>query len=175
MKNKRGNQKPIIQINLTNRWLYTLIVIGVLILITIGVYAIAGVSHSSDEINEVDPYVPASVRDGIISWGDIDFTGTTGVSDGVDNLGTDTVRTTARALYQIPGHCSGSGLITTASTCSTRTCDSCTSSSGDSTYYYYYNCAGQCEGPIGGWGGCGGGRRSPYSGCGNANLGYLVW
>jgi len=38
-------------INFSKRWLYTLITIGILAIIAVGVYAIAGVSHTLDEIN----------------------------------------------------------------------------------------------------------------------------
>jgi len=54
-----------IQINLSNRWLYTLISVGVIILLGVVVYAVAGVSHSSTEITEADPTVTASVKDGV--------------------------------------------------------------------------------------------------------------
>jgi len=37
-------------INFSKRWLYTLIAIGILAIIGIGVYAVAGVSHSPEEI-----------------------------------------------------------------------------------------------------------------------------
>ena len=38
------------------------------------------------EVEEADPTVLASVKDGI-AWGEIDFTGTSGFADGTDNEG----------------------------------------------------------------------------------------
>ncbi len=38
-------------INLSKRWLYTFMVIGILAIIGVGVYAVAGVSHDLDEVN----------------------------------------------------------------------------------------------------------------------------
>ncbi len=60
-----------LEINFSNKWLYTLIAIGILAIITAGVYAFTGnVGHTSDQIDEVDPTVIASVKDGI-SWTEI--------------------------------------------------------------------------------------------------------
>lgn len=74
-----------VEINFDKRWLYTFIVVGILAIIGVGVYAVGGVSHSSDEITEVDPTVNNSVKDGV------DWTELTGIpsdfADGVDNMG----------------------------------------------------------------------------------------
>ncbi len=60
-----------IQINFSNRWLYTSIVIWIILIVAVGVYAFTGnVGHTSDQIDEVDPTVIASVKDGI-SWTEI--------------------------------------------------------------------------------------------------------
>jgi len=69
-------------INLSNRWLYTIIAIGILAIIGVGVYAVAGVSHSSDEIDEVDPTVPACSNGQILqtsagAWSCVDMPSTT--------------------------------------------------------------------------------------------------
>ncbi len=64
---KRG-KKTVIQINLSNRLLYTILAIGVLLIAGIGVYAY-GTSdpptfgHSAGEIDEEDPTVNAYVKD----------------------------------------------------------------------------------------------------------------
>ena len=61
---------------MSNKLFYTLIVVGVMSLLGVGVYAYnSGVSpsvmgHSAGEIEEADPTVLASVKDGI-AWGEI--------------------------------------------------------------------------------------------------------
>jgi len=40
-----------VTINFSKRWLYTFIAIGILAIIGVGVYAVAGVSHTLDEVN----------------------------------------------------------------------------------------------------------------------------
>ncbi len=40
-----------VTINFSKRWLYTFIAIGILAIIGVGVYAVAGVSHDLDELN----------------------------------------------------------------------------------------------------------------------------
>ena len=65
---KRGKT---IQINLSNRLLYTFMAIGILLVVGVGVYAYTGsVGHTADQINEEDPTVAASVKDGV-SWSEV--------------------------------------------------------------------------------------------------------
>jgi len=102
-------------INFSNRWLYTIIAIGILAIIGVGVYAYVGpngVGHDRVDIQpcsngeilqtsggawscvdmpsggittEVDPTVPSSIKDGI-SWGEV--TGIpAGFADSIDNTG----------------------------------------------------------------------------------------
>lgn len=52
MKKKRGIE---IKIQLSNRWIYTLIVIGVLAIVGVGVYAFVGPSGVGHELNEIKP------------------------------------------------------------------------------------------------------------------------
>ena len=40
-----------ININLSNRWLYTLIFFGILIILAFGVYPVTGVSHDITELS----------------------------------------------------------------------------------------------------------------------------
>ncbi len=73
---------------LSNRTIYTLIAFGIIILFGIGVYAYGGtqpsvVGHSVGEIEEADPTVTASVKDGI-AWSEISGI-PRGFADGVDN------------------------------------------------------------------------------------------
>ncbi len=77
-KKKRGIE---IKINFSRRWLYTLIVIGILALVSVGVYAVAGVSH---DLSELD--LPSCSNGQVLgmsggSWGCVD------VSSGVDFKG----------------------------------------------------------------------------------------
>lgn len=80
-----------IKINLSNRAIYTLIVIGILAIVGVGVWAYTGnVGHTSDEIDETDPTVLDSVKNGV-SWDEI--TGIpSGFVDGVDNTGESDVK-----------------------------------------------------------------------------------
>jgi hypothetical protein len=64
MKKKRG-----IQINFFNRWLYTLIALGILVIISVGVYALqAGVKpNPGHDLSELG--VPSGCTSGqVISW-----------------------------------------------------------------------------------------------------------
>ncbi len=51
-KEKRGLH---ITINLTNRWLYTLITIGILAIVGVGVYAYTGASGVGHDLSEIEP------------------------------------------------------------------------------------------------------------------------
>ena len=61
-----------VTINFSKRWLYTFIAIGILAIIGVGVYAVAGVSHSSDELD--------------VNWDDI-LGMPAGFADGSDDTG----------------------------------------------------------------------------------------
>ncbi len=75
-----------IQINLSNRLLYTFIAIGILLIAGVGVYAYTGnVGHTADQIDEADPTVLDSVKDGIV-WSEVGNI-PAGFADGVDNEG----------------------------------------------------------------------------------------
>ncbi len=81
-----------INVSFSNRALYTLIAAAVIIIVGIGVYAYgtsnpAVFGHSADEIEEIDPTVPDSVKDGV-DWSEI--TGIpAGFADGIDDAGGD--------------------------------------------------------------------------------------
>jgi len=83
MKKRRGIE---IKINLSNKAIYTLIIIGILVIIGIGVYAYTGnVGHTSSQIDETDPTVLTSVKDGV-SWSELSGI-PSGFADGVDDGG----------------------------------------------------------------------------------------
>jgi len=83
MKKKRGIG---IKIKLSNRWFYTLIIFGILAIAGIGVYAYTGnVGHPSSQIDETDPTVLTSVKDGV-SWSELSGI-PSGFADGVDDTG----------------------------------------------------------------------------------------
>lgn len=74
-----------IHIHFSSRWLYTFIALGILMIIGTGVYAYTGtVGHTSDQIDELDPSVLASVKDGI-AWSEV-TSRPSGLDDG-DNVG----------------------------------------------------------------------------------------
>jgi len=86
-----------INIQLSNRAIYTFIAMGIMLVLGIGVYAYnaAGVGgvpatfgHSADELEGVcrtdGTGCPASVG---VSFSDIDWTGSSGFTDGIDNTG----------------------------------------------------------------------------------------
>ena len=49
---KRGIKVGLVQINFSNRWLYTFITIGILMIISVGVYALAGGIDTSKGYHE---------------------------------------------------------------------------------------------------------------------------
>ena len=68
-----------ININLSNRWLYTFIAVGIMILLGVVVYAVAGVSHSASELTGLGTL---ATKDSI-AWSEV--TGVpAGFADGVD-------------------------------------------------------------------------------------------
>lgn len=158
---KRGSK---IQVNftLTNRWLYTLIVFLVLVIISVGVYAYNSgyndpsvLGHSADEIEEADPKVGTITNNKwCIGSGDQVVCNQNAPSlSEFDTLQTVTDRgasTDKRVyvdrlsignvpLYRISNsRCNGVGGLTFSSTCSTRICFSALG------FKFYYNCAGSC-------------------------------
>ena len=87
---KRGR---IIQIHLSDKFFYTLVAIGILIVVAIGVYAYgtsdpSTFGHSAAELEEADPTVLASVKDGV-AWSELSGI-PAGFADGVDNEGAGT-------------------------------------------------------------------------------------
>ncbi len=153
MKKKRGLT---IKINLSNRWLYSLITLGILMIVAVGVWAYGTSSpstfgHSSEEIN-----VDSALCNKITGHGCGYDTDTT-VGDG------GTVFKNIR-LFKEPDVCHGD--YTFEETCATRSCGSYTTSSpygGTSTVYYYYSCSGRCKSSY----------TSP-SICSNSFQGYLL-
>ena len=117
---KRGKS---IKINLTNRWLYTLIAIGILAIIGVGVYAYSGnVGHTSDQIDEADPTVK--------SWAKTDNPSIPGTL----------IATAGRTpVYAINTYCSSPNSATFSSTCSTRQCGTIFGGTP-----VYYDCSGGC-------------------------------
>lgn len=82
-----------IQINLSNKMFYTFILIGILIMLGWAVFAYGGnnppvIGHSAGEIEEADPTVIASVKDGV-DWGEVSGI-PAGFADGVDDVGIGT-------------------------------------------------------------------------------------
>jgi len=68
-----------IEMNFSDRWLYTFIALGVIIVLAWGVIAYTGnVGHTSDQIDETDPTVIASVKDGV-DWSEV-----SGIPDDID-------------------------------------------------------------------------------------------
>ena len=77
-----------LEINFSNKWLYTLIVMGILILggIVVGIYAAVDTTKGWHSVDQIEGAGALAAKDSI-SWADIDFAGTTGLSDGIDNAG----------------------------------------------------------------------------------------
>ena len=79
-------KKVNIQFKFSNRFLYTFISIVIMILVGIMVFAYTGnVGHTSSQIDESDPTVASSVKDGV-SWSELSGI-PLGFEDGVDNEG----------------------------------------------------------------------------------------
>ena len=93
---KSGIKKIKIQITLTNKWLYTLIAIGILFIIGVGVYALAPSidtskgSHESTQVNVdvsgTEKTLQEAINDGdlVTEWSEIDNI-PAGFADGVDD------------------------------------------------------------------------------------------
>ena len=115
MEKKKGFN---IQINLSNRWLYTFIAIGILMIIGVGVYAwsnpTTGVGHSHDEIEPCPDgqilqtsggawgCVNMSEGGGGVDWSEISGM-PSGFADGVDDTGGSpscSASLTSCSLYQ---------------------------------------------------------------------------
>ena len=79
-------KKVNIQFKFSNRFLYTFIVTVIMILVGVTVFAYTGnVGHTSSQIDESDPTVASSVKDGV-SWSELSGI-PSGFEDGVDNEG----------------------------------------------------------------------------------------
>ena len=88
-------KKVNIQFKFSNRFLYTFIAIVIIILAGVMVFAYTGnVGHTSSQIDESDPTVTSSVKDGV-SWSELSGI-PSGFADGTDNTGmaseTDTLQ-----------------------------------------------------------------------------------
>ncbi len=145
MKKKRG--KSVIQINFSNRWLYTFMALGILAIISVGVYALTpGVTPNPGHlVSEMAPPSPCTANqvlqfDGT-NWKCNDAAHSCDVSGNCSQLctGTDCVTNLKyQALYTINSGCSGSGGITFTSTCSFATVKTCCSNQA------YRDCSGNC-------------------------------
>ena len=79
-------KKVNIQFKFSNRFLYTFIVTVIMILVGVTVFAYTGnVGHTSSQIDESDPTVASSVKDGV-SWSELSGI-PSGFADGTDNEG----------------------------------------------------------------------------------------
>ena len=79
-------KKVNIQFKFSNRFLYTFIVTVIMILVGVMVFAYTGnVGHTSSQIDESDPTVTSSVKDGV-SWSELSGI-PSGFADGTDNEG----------------------------------------------------------------------------------------
>jgi hypothetical protein len=151
MKKKGLNVK----INFSNRWLYTFVVLGILIVIAVGVYALTpGVKpnpgHSLSEVG-----VPTGCTSGqVVSWN-----GTALVCTNLE------VTKSTNAIYTTLNICGGNAdSITTSPTCQTIKCGNC----GSQDKYYL------CTTPIGTPCSCVGFYGNSPITCNNTIKGYLV-
>jgi len=90
-------------INFSKRWLYTLIAIGILAIIGVGVYAVAGVSHNLDELNlpSCSDGQVLGMSGGVWSCADMPMLGnlkTKVIEIGDWNMDTDMVKNVAHGL-----------------------------------------------------------------------------
>jgi len=101
---KRGRRFQF-NLNMSNRLYYTLILIGVLIVGGWVVFAYTGnVGHTSDQIDEIDPTVSASVKDGV-NWNELSGI-PAGFADNVDDVGSvPAQQAVACSDYQCQVHC----------------------------------------------------------------------
>jgi hypothetical protein len=158
MKKKRGLT---IKINLSNRWLYFLITLGILMIVAVGVYAASysssGAGHPITEISTCPSNGQILKMSGGVWTCGTDVDTDTTVGDG------GTVFKNIR-LFKEPDVCHGD--YTFEESCATRSCRSYTITDpygGTSTVYYYYSCSGSCKSTY----------TSPYT-CSNSFQGYIL-
>ncbi|OGJ12510.1 hypothetical protein A3K82_03165 [Candidatus Pacearchaeota archaeon RBG_19FT_COMBO_34_9] len=151
MKKRKG-----ITISLSNRWLYFLITLGILAIVSVGVYALTpGTKPNPGHlVSEMAPPSPCTANQFL------QFDGTNWVC-----ADTPSGLTKGTALYTIANYCGSTGSFTTASTCTTTNCGSKGCYIGSSwcgECYKRYNCAGTCS------------LCNSAATCNNNLLGYLV-
>lgn len=142
-------------INFSKRWIYTLIVIGILAIVGVGVYASLGAipdpGHSVDELQ------PCSDGEILQMSGD-SWSCETPLSGGEDTrcddsdicsqvcIGSDCKNSWPASLvkgvavYSMHSYCNSPGLLATSSTCKTICCKV-----GGSGCINYYTCSGVCS------------------------------
>ena len=136
MKNKKRGLT--LKINLSNRWLYFLITLGILAIVSVGVYAVdtSQAWHPASQIEGVQERVTGTCAAGS-SIRVISLTGT--VTCEAD---TDTIGTAGPELYRVTASGCPSGGVTFSSTCTTPICCASCGNGGRPTYY---RCDGTCS------------------------------
>ncbi|MCL5018261.1 MAG: hypothetical protein M1416_00630 [Candidatus Pacearchaeota archaeon] len=170
---KRGK---FIQINISNRFIYTFIVLGIFAIIGVGVYAYGTSSpsnfgHSAGEMNFAGGFnVTAgniNVSTGKIFVGNTTINGTTIKSKSLC-LGTSCRTNINKAIYSITNnYCEGKGSLSASEACLTKACSGTSHCPGGYTFYPYYQCDGDC-------GYCVTGSGSGINTCANSLEGYIL-
>jgi hypothetical protein len=148
MKKKEG---VTIQINFSNRWLYTFIVLGILAIIGVGVYAYnptntppANPSVMGHSVNEIDFTGGFTVPSGNIKIGTNIILNSTGITTNKICIGTTCKTNLNIPVYSITNiYCNGTGFLTTSDTCLTAVCTG-NNNCGSYHYYNHYQCGGGC-------------------------------
>jgi len=149
---------------LSNRLAYTLIAIGILLVVAIGVYAVGAVPNPGHPISQLQT---------------CDSNGQTLImSNGAWTCGSASSLAKGQQLFIAGPVCTNPGSLTTTSSCSTAICNS-----GGNAYYccidagtlcgnycayywtYYYDCNGGCASDL---------AHDKSQACPNSAVGYLV-
>jgi hypothetical protein len=154
MKKEKGLT---IKINLSNRWIYFLITLGILAAIGVGVYAAVDTTKAWHSANQVDFTGGITIPSGdiVLSTGQLCF--------GTDCKSSWSASGTKGAGFYIVtnGYCTETvGVMTFSSTCTTKQCSG-------TTVPVYYKCNGNCPR----WTEPG---ATQTSSCPNTLKGYLV-
>jgi len=134
MKKKRG-----MKINLSNRWKYTFIVLGMLLVVAVGVYAYgtlnpSNMGHTAREMDFTGGFTVPS--------GDVNIT------TGKLCLGGTCVNNWGPTVYNVTNnYCIGKGTVSLSPTCITTICNVCSGNPGCNAYGSI-SCTGTCGTPY---------------------------
>lgn len=139
MKKRR---KITVNINFSNRWLYTLIIIGIILVISVGVYAANFLLTPGTAPNPGHLISQTSPPSGCTAGQVLQWTGTANGDGGwtCASTGSTLTKNITVPFYQIIPYCSGAGTVTQNANCNSASAGTCGTYPNLGTYYY--DCSG---------------------------------